>query len=175
MERKNETSVALNPKEVVLTRSFDAPKALMYKAFTEAEHVSKWWGPHGFTTECSIDLRVGGRYSFVMKSKEGELYPVTGKYLEIVPNERIVFDADAEGHPQEWKDQLRDDINGAPDEDMLKQVMKITFEEKDGKTLLNIYCRFHSDAIRDGYIKLGMKEGWSESLERLAGEVEKMK
>src|SRR5687768_7040516 len=80
-------------RETVLSRVFDAPRALVFKVWTDAEHVGKWFGPKGFVcTTHSIDVRVGGRWRFDMIAPDGTVYSNRMEYLEIVPNERIVAD-----------------------------------------------------------------------------------
>ena len=87
---------------VVITRIFDAPRELVWKAWTEPEHFMRWWGPKIFTSpSCEIDLRVGGKFLWCMEWPDGRRNYTTGEYLEIVPNERLVytdFFADAEGN-----------------------------------------------------------------------------
>lgn len=89
--------------ELVITRVFDAPPELVWKAWTEPEHFKQWWGPGPFTCPFSaIDLRVGGRLLWCMRSPEGQEYWTTGAYREIVPLQRLVYSsafADAAGNP----------------------------------------------------------------------------
>lgn len=89
-------------KEIVITRVFDAPRDILWKAWTDPEQVMRWWGPEHFTSpSCKIDLRVGGSYLFCMRSPEGQDFWSTGIYREIVEPERIVCTdsfADAEGN-----------------------------------------------------------------------------
>jgi len=80
--------------EMILTRVFAAPRELVWKLWTEPEHIRKWWGPKGFTLPgCEMDFRTGGAYSYVMRGPDGEDNPFHGVYREIVRNERIVFTA----------------------------------------------------------------------------------
>jgi len=77
--------------ELIITRVFDAPSELVWKAWTEPERVKQWWGPRGFTSPfCKIDLRVGGSYLVSMRAPDGQDFWSTGVYREIVPQERIV-------------------------------------------------------------------------------------
>jgi uncharacterized protein YndB with AHSA1/START domain len=89
--------------DIVITRVIDAPRELVWKAWTEPEHFMRWWGPRDFTSpECKIDLRVGGRYLNCMRSPEGRDYWTTGVYVEIVEPGRIVYTdsfADERGNP----------------------------------------------------------------------------
>lgn len=83
----------VDPKlDLVLERHTDVSPALVWKAWTKPEHVAQWFAPRPWTTaECEIDLRPGGQFKFVMRSPEGQLFPNVGCYLEVVPNERLVF------------------------------------------------------------------------------------
>jgi uncharacterized protein YndB with AHSA1/START domain len=90
-------------RTLVLTRVFDAPRAVLFKAWTDAEQIAQWWGPQGFTTQyCQMDIRPGGSFRFCMRSPEGTDYWKVGVYQEIVEPERVAFTfawADAEGNP----------------------------------------------------------------------------
>jgi uncharacterized protein YndB with AHSA1/START domain len=90
-------------REVVITRVFDAPRSLVFKAWTDPEHMARWWGPTGFTnTICELDARVGGAWRIVMRSPAGIEYPCGGVYRGIVEPERLVFTniaTDNEGNP----------------------------------------------------------------------------
>src|SRR5690242_14532313 len=89
-----------NPGALVVERTFDAPRALVWRAWTQPEHFKRWYGPHGFTVPvCEIDFRVGGRHLFGMRSSEGREFWSTGVYLEIVAPERIRYtDVPADEH-----------------------------------------------------------------------------
>jgi len=105
-------------REVVITRSFDAPARLLFKAWSTREHIMKWFGPKGWpVTMCEMDFRVGGRWRMAMTGPSGEQNtPFGGTYLEIVPDRKIAFDNAFEQPGAE------------------KMIMTITFEEKAGKT-----------------------------------------
>ena len=89
-------------REITLTRVFDAPRARVFAAWTDAKQVAQWWGPKGFTNPvCEIDARVGGAIRIHMRSPDGSIFPMKGEFREIVPPERIVFTniaVDAEGN-----------------------------------------------------------------------------
>src|SRR5262245_53222787 len=79
-------------REIVLTRAFNAPRHLVFDAFTKAHHVARWWGPRYLTLAvCEIDLRVGGAYRFVQRAPDGDEFAFSGVYREIVPPERLVY------------------------------------------------------------------------------------
>jgi uncharacterized protein YndB with AHSA1/START domain len=148
--------------ELVITRTFDAPRERVWKAWTEPELVKRWWGPKVFTAPfIKIDLRVGGRYLYAMRSPEGKDYWSTGVYREIVPLKRIVatdsfadekgniVPASSYGFAGDWPREL---------------LMTVTFEEQDGGTKLTLrHTGFPSEEQRDL-----AKAGWSESLDKLA-------
>jgi uncharacterized protein YndB with AHSA1/START domain len=81
-----------NFPELTITRVFDAPRDLVFEAWTDAKHLAKWWGPHHFTNPvCELDVRVGGAIRIDMRGPEGTVYPMTGVLHEIVSPERLVF------------------------------------------------------------------------------------
>jgi uncharacterized protein YndB with AHSA1/START domain len=137
-------------RELVITRVFDAPRRLVFRAMTQPEHLVRWWGPKGFTmTSCKIDLRPGGAFRFSMRSSEGTEYPHQGVYREIVEPERLVFTF-------AWEDE-----EGKPGHETL---VTVSFAEHDGKTKLTFHqAVFETTADRDSH-----QEGWSECLDRLA-------
>jgi uncharacterized protein YndB with AHSA1/START domain len=142
-------------KTLVLTRVFDAPREMVFSAWTECDHLLKWWGPKGFTNHsCSVDPRTGGSFSIVMRGPDGTDYPGAGTFQEVTPPERIVF------------------TNGAQDKDgspILDGWSTAVFtEQPGGKTLLTLTTRAIARVpIGKQYIA-GMEAGWSQSLEKLA-------
>ncbi len=162
--------------ELVITRVFDAPKEVVWNAWTDPEEVKRWWGPEGFTApSIQIDLRVGGKYVFAMRGPKGsewdkDMYSA-GVYKEIVPNEKLVvtdYFSDKDGNmvtPQE---------SGLEVENFPKESgVTVLFEEENGKTKLSIIYPFPtSKEQREAMLKSGMQEGWASSLNKLAGVVE---
>jgi uncharacterized protein YndB with AHSA1/START domain len=141
-------------RELVLTRVFDAPRELVFKAWTDPKQVAQWWGPHGFTNPvCDLDVRPGGAIRIHMRGPDGTVYPMTGVYNEVVEPERLVFTSaalDADGNP------------------MFEVLTTVTFAEQGGKTKQIMRARvIKSTAEAAPYIK-GMEAGWTQSLERLA-------
>ena len=136
--------------ELVVSCLIDAPRALVFKAWTQPEHVARWWGPQGFTTiHCDMDIRVGGKYRCGMRSPQGTEHWKVGVYREIVEPERVVFTF-------AWEDAY-----GNPGHELLTTV---TFEERGTKTLLTLrQGTFQTTEGRDdhGY-------GWTSCLERFA-------
>ncbi len=173
MATKNNTSVETAPCEVIIRRRIAAPRELVFDAFTDASQLAKWFGPRIFTATAETDPRVGGRYTLAMHGPENgppEMrgpFPIKGEYREVVRPERLVYTSDLSDHPQSWKDMLKRSIAGLGSESFLTSLVTITFEEVNGDTNLTIRNRFESNAIRDGYLKLQMGEGWSGSLDKL--------
>jgi uncharacterized protein YndB with AHSA1/START domain len=155
-------------RDFVITRVFNAPRELMFRAWTEPRHMARWWGPHEFTNPvCDMDVRPGGAYRIVMRGADGTDYPITGVFREVVPPERLVLTMDCSEHPEAWHDLVQP--NRRPDETNPAGVMlsTVTFEAVGAKTLLTVRMRLASPATRDAMLKMGMTEGWSQSLDRL--------
>jgi uncharacterized protein YndB with AHSA1/START domain len=141
-------------EQILITRDFDAPKELVYKAWTTPELVKRWWNAkRGEVTIAEIDLRPGGKWRYVMVADEGG-YEVGfhGEYREIVPNERIVSTEVYEGAPG-------GDENGT--------LNTATFTESDGRTTLTILVEAPSKEIRDAIIDSGMEAGLQDALDLL--------
>jgi uncharacterized protein YndB with AHSA1/START domain len=153
--------------EFVITRVFAAPRALVFDAWTDAEHLAAWWGPHGFTNRCEADARPGGKYRIVMVGADGVEYAMKGVYREVVRPERLVYSADLSEHPEAWHDLIdpkRDKRAGRP---ALPSITTVTFEELDGKTRVTVRMRFEDPALLARFVATGMEHGWSSSFERL--------
>ena len=147
---------------LVIERIFDAPRELVWKAWTEPERVMRWWGPKGFTSPvCKIDFRVGGTYLFCMRSPEGQDYWSTGVYREIVPLERIVASdsfADEKGNVVSPSDY------GMSPDFPSEALITVTFEELGGKTKLTLQQSIPVALAEEA----GAREGWNGSLDKLA-------
>jgi uncharacterized protein YndB with AHSA1/START domain len=136
--------------EILIEREFDAPKHLVYKAYTTPELVSRWWaGRRGEVETCEIDLRVGGRWRYAMRATGGFGVAFRGQFSEIVPNERIVTTEVYEGAPPG----LEDPIN------------IVTFSERDGRTTLSILMQVESREVRDMILESGMETGLQEGMD----------
>lgn len=135
---------------LVIERVFDAPRRLVFKAWTNPEHLMRWWGPHGFTLpSCTIDLRPGGVWRFCMRSPEGDNHWQQGVYREIVEPERLVFTYAFE------------DATGKPGHETL---VTVTFADEGGRTRLTLHqAVFESVTVRDEHVG-----GWTEALDHLA-------
>ena len=143
--------------DLTFMRVFDAPRALVFKMWTDPYHVAQWWGPHDVTNPISkLDARVGGRFEVHMVSPGGTVYPSVGTFHEVVPPERIVFTSGLE------------DGNGNK---LLEVVNTVTLEEDNGKTRMTLNAKVLW-AVPEVADKLGgMEQGWTESLERLKAEI----
>jgi len=141
------------PTELVLTRLFDAPRDLLFQAWTDPARLALWWGPSGFTNPvCEVDLRPGGAIRIDMRAPDGTVYPMTGVYEEIVAPERLVFTASAL------------DTKGNP---VLEVRNTVIFTERGSKTEIVVQARLiRMTAIGATYLD-GQEAGWSQSLERL--------
>jgi uncharacterized protein YndB with AHSA1/START domain len=143
-------------EQILITREFDAPKHLVYKAFTTPELVERWWhAKRGEMTVAEIDLRVGGKWRYVMVADGGLEVGFHGEYREIVPNERIVSTEVYEGAPPP---------EGYPEE---PTVNTATFVEEGGRTTLTLLVEAPSKEVRDAIIESGMEDGLQDALELL--------
>ncbi|TGM58432.1 SRPBCC domain-containing protein [Leptospira adleri] len=176
MNQKNPVTVETADRILILTRIFDAPKNLIFKLWTTPEHVARWWGPNGFTNPiCEIDLRPGGNYYYVMRSPEGIDYPIRGTFLEVIPDEKIVYTETLDEHPKEWLESMRNEI-GTGEEFASNSVITVTFEKEPvDRTKIKIHTLFRTNEIKGAFLKMGMIEGWSESLDRFDAEVKRTK
>ncbi len=140
-------------EEILITREFDAPKHLVYKAWTTPELVKRWWSGHrGEMTLAEIDLRVGGMWRYVMVANGGFEVAFHGEYREIVPNERIVTTEVYE-------------LPEAPEGDPALNI--VTFSEVDGRTTLSLLMQVTSKEVRDMIINTGMEAGMQEGMDLL--------
>jgi len=152
------------PEELRLTRVFGAPRRLVFKAWTDPQQVARWWGPRGFTNPvCEFDARPGGLIRIEMQAPFGTVYPMTGVVHEVVEPERLVFTARA-----------LELESGQPMFDVLNTV---TFEDFHGVTKLTLHARLLTKDLKMtpqvAMALSGMEQGWSESLYRLADEVDR--
>jgi len=162
MNTKTDPATKSVEQELIITRIFDAPRELVWKAWTDPERVKRWWGPKNFTAPVSkIDLRVGGTYLNCMRSPEGKDYWSTGVYREIVePSLLVCTDSFADekgkvvpashyGMEGDWPLELR---------------ISITFEETGGKTTMTL----RHEGIPAGQMSELTEAGWNESFDKLA-------
>lgn len=150
MTALSSAATELAERELVIERIFDAPRALVFKAWTEPERMAQWWGPRGFTmTSCKMDLRPGGAYRFEMRSPADTEHRTQGVFREIVEPERLVYTwawVDAEGKSGH------------------ETLVTLTFAEHGGKTKLTLHqATFESVTARDAH-----RGGWTTALDCLA-------
>ncbi|MBR7620579.1 SRPBCC domain-containing protein [Phenylobacterium sp. 20VBR1] len=136
-------------RELTITRVMDAPASLLFEAYSRPEHIMKWFGPVGWpVTFAEIDFRVGGAFKFAMTGPSGAPNePFGGTYLEIVQDQKIVYD------------------NGFNGEKMM--VVTVTFDEVDGKTKLTLHTLFASDEMAKMHLGGGFEEGTNSGLDQL--------
>ena len=154
--RENTSSATVttpSERDIVITRTFDAPRTVVFEAWTKAEHVRQWWDPSGTPLSvCEIDLRVGGKYRYVWRhDRNGNEMGMGGLYREIVAPERIV---NTERFDEAWY----------PGEALNTLVLV----ETGGRTTLTQTVRYQSREARDAVLKSGMESGVAASYERLA-------
>jgi uncharacterized protein YndB with AHSA1/START domain len=136
--------------QILITRDFDAPKELVYKAYTTPDLVRRWWHANrGEMTVCDIDLRVGGQWRYAMEAPGFGEVAFHGEYREIVPNERIV---------------ATEIYEAVPDSPALDT---LTLTEQDGRTTLTILVEHDSKTSRDMHIESGMEDGLQDALDML--------
>jgi len=142
-----------NDEQILITREFDAPRHLVYRAWTTPELVRRWWSGHrGEMTVAEIDLRVGGRWRYVMVANGGFEVAFHGEYREIVPDQRIV-------NTQVYELPGAADAEGA--------LNTVTFTEVDGRTTLTLLVQVPTRQLRDEILSSGMEVGMQEQMELL--------
>jgi uncharacterized protein YndB with AHSA1/START domain len=148
----SKTAVVTLPSDtqILITREFDAPRHLVYRAYTEPELIRRWWsGDRGTVDSIEVDLRVGGSWRYVMTANDRFEVAFHGEYREIVPDEKLVS---------------TEVYEGMPDASALDTV---SFTEQDGCTTLTILVEHSEQAHRDAHINSGMEDGLQEALDHL--------
>jgi len=152
------TTVYTEGQDLVMERIFDAPRELVWKVMIDPERVTRWWGPHGYTTTVvEMDVRPGGRWRWINHTTGGEDVPFKGEYLEVVPPERIV----------------RTEILDVPGFDDRAAIDTMTFEALGNRTKLVARTRFPSIDDLEGALATGMIGGALQTYDRLAAEIAK--
>ncbi|MBU6508553.1 MAG: SRPBCC domain-containing protein [Alphaproteobacteria bacterium] len=151
------TTIAKGVPDLVITRVYDAPRELLFTLWTDPKHLAEWWGPRGFTNPvCEADARAGGAIRIHMRAPDGRVYPMTGRFDEVVATERLVF------------------ISGALDGDgkpLFEVRTTVLFENVGGKTRLTLRATVLMQTDAAAPYLAGMSEGWSQTLDRLAEHV----
>ncbi len=155
---KTEYVIELGKQEFRVTRVFDAPRELVFRAFTDPELVPQWWGPRDLTTRIEkMDVRAGGSWRFIHRDAQGNVHPFRGVYHDVVAPERIIGTFEYEpvaGHVS---------------------LVAATFESLGDRTRLVQHQVFESVEDRDGMVGAGMQKGSDESMDRLAELLTKLK
>lgn len=139
-------------REIVMTRVFDAPRRLVYEAYTKPELLKRWLGVHNgwILAVCEIDLRVGGSYRYVWRGPDGMEMGMRGVYQELIPSDRVVA---TEQFDQPWYEG--------------EAVGTVTFDEANGKTTLTMSIRYASKDIRDAVLASPMEQGVAAGFDKL--------
>jgi uncharacterized protein YndB with AHSA1/START domain len=151
MSSKQHTLTILSDTEIEMTRVFDAPRELVFKAYTDPELIPKWWGQRSAVTIVDVmDVRPGGKWRYIQRSPEGEEYAFRGEYREVSPPDRLVSTFEFEGMPGHVS------------------VDDLTLVEENGRTTMIVKGIFASKDDRDGMLASGMEAGAAELYDRLA-------
>jgi uncharacterized protein YndB with AHSA1/START domain len=144
-------------REIRITRTFDAPRRLVFDAYTNPTHIPKWMVPSGWSMPtCELDLRAGGAWRYVLRDQDGnDVMSLSGIYIEVTPPERIVATETWSGGFAETRNEVR-------------------FDESDGRTTVTTTVLYPSMEARDVVMKSGMQEGMSAGLDRLADVLQTM-
>ena len=142
------------PEPLILERILNAPRDLVFKAWTDQIEMAQWWGPRYFTNPvCELDVRPGGAILIHMQGPDGTVFPMEGEFLEVTPVERIVMATTA-----------LDSLGGNP---LLEEITTVTFEEHNGKTKLTVHARITNAVPEAAGALAGMEEGWNQTLDKL--------
>lgn len=146
-------------REIVLSREFDAPRELVYQAYTDPAHTAHWWGPEGFTnTVHEMDVRPGGMWRFIMHGPDGRDWSNRVTYQEVSPPERLVY------------------LHGEDvDDDPGAFHVTIRFDDLGGRTRVTQRMVFRTKAQREGVISFGAVELGNQTLDKLAAYLERMR
>jgi uncharacterized protein YndB with AHSA1/START domain len=147
---KRATVTTPTDTQILITREFDAPRHLVYLAWTTPELLRRWWHANrAEITGVEMDVRVGGRWRWAARSHDGYEFAFYGEYREVVPDERLV---------------TTETFSGVPD---AQAVSATTFAEKDGRTYLEILVEHQNRENRDGHLNSGMEDGLQDALQLL--------
>ncbi|TLS50688.1 SRPBCC domain-containing protein [Paenibacillus antri] len=152
----NAVTTSVAEKEFTLVRTFEAPRELVFEAFTNPEHLSRWWAPYPYTIPtCRIDLRPGGIWHYAMRSPEGEEHWSRAVYHEIVRPERVVYAAT-------FADEHANPVGGIPE-----HIGTLLFDEYDGRTTLTVRIQTATPVDAKTLLEMGMAEGLMMGLNQL--------
>jgi len=167
---KTQTAAApASDREFVVSRVFDAPLAKVFAAWTEQKQMLRWWGPRIVTNEIpKFEVRPGGTYRIVTRMPDGVGYPMTGEFREVTPPSRLVMTMDCSEHPAAWHDMVKP---GRSKEDRNPAgiiVTTVLFEAEGKGTRVTVRMQFESAEICENMTKIGLSDGWGQSLDKLA-------
>jgi uncharacterized protein YndB with AHSA1/START domain len=156
---RNPQTSELKEREMIFTRVLNAPRELVFDAWTKPEHLAEWWGPNGFSlTTNTMDVKPGGRWDFMMHGPDGRDYPNRVMYTEIVKPERLVYKHTGDGDTED-----------------VKFNVTVSFEDIDGKTRLTMHSVFETPEELAKVVKeYGAYEGAKQTLKRLQEYLEKL-
>lgn len=161
MPEEQKSTIETRGNDLVITRIFNAPREIVFKAWTEPEHCLRWWGPKTYTCPaCTMDLRVGGKYVCCMRSPEGQDIWSTGIYKEIVVPERLVM---TDSFADEHGNVVPGSHYGMTGDFPLELLVTVTFEDLGGKTKMILT---HS-GLPQGKMMEMTGSGWSEMFDKL--------
>ncbi len=165
MSNNHDSNNALGDREIVITRIFNAPRHLVFKAWTDPKHIAQWWGPKGFTTKVTeMDFRPGGEWRYVMIGPDSTEYPVKGFFREIVPLERIVT-----------SDEFDEGFEKVINADLPKGIVTTTvFEDLGDRTRLTLQIMHATAEDRGKHEEMGVIGGWGSTLDCLEEHLAKM-
>src|SRR4051812_36036557 len=147
-------------RELVISRLIDAPRERVYRAWTDPELLKQWFAPKPWTTPTvTLDVRAGGANVIVMRGPDGNEFPNRGVYLEVVPNERLVF---TDAYTSAWEPSAKPFMT-----------VILTFENEGGKTRYTARVRHWSVADRESHEKMGFEQGWGQCADQLTALVTK--
>lgn len=154
MDEKSTAPAVPAEHEIIISREFAAPLQFVYKAWTVQELMARWWGPKDFTNPiCELDVRPSGEIRIDMKAPDGTVYPMAGIFHEIIEPETLIFTSTAfQDERGKWQ---------------LEVFNTVDFEEKDGKTLVNVQARIIEKSPATEASVAGMEQGWNESFDKL--------
>jgi uncharacterized protein YndB with AHSA1/START domain len=160
MAGASEPKAAATPPELVVTRRFAAPRALVFRARSSAEHIKRWFSPEGFTTpEAEIDFRPGGVFAVAMKGPDGQQSWSRGHFDEVVPTERLAFSGS---------------VTFGDSEPLFSAKTVVTFADDGDGTLMTVRQRYEVHDPRFADVTQGANEGWRTTLDKLEREVQRI-
>ncbi len=151
-------------QELVLTRLFQAPRALVFRIWTDPGYVAQWWGIEGADNPvCELDVRPGGDWRIEMRTAGGKVYPNRGTYLEVIPDTRLVYSDVPDPGIAEWGGDVPP-----------PRVHTVTFEDEGDRTRVTLRVRLGSPADKARMLEFGMDRGLAQGLDRLARLLERV-